>query len=271
MSCSNEPTVTAIIQARLSSSRLPGKVLLPLAGIPLIHHIVERARACRLVNGVIVATSQEPSDDPLVEYCQKHEIDCFRGDLDNVLSRFETILRRTKANFFVRITGDCPLIHPHFIDKQIAVLRDNNADFIALTSSSSLLDGQGVHSSSMLFDIFKASNHPDDLEHVGSKYISENLSAFSIVGFSPPTHLIDNTIKLSVDESEDYEFMSTLYAELYKGEPIDFDEAIAWIRSSPQMQSINAGVVESAANKRLQIKAEESHIDYAAKFIWDGH
>ena len=112
----------AIIQARMSSTRLPGKVLLPLAGKPVIHHIVDRAKSCENIGKVVVATSVENSDNPLVEYCKKNNIEYYRGNLNNVLSRFIAILNLNNYDYCVRITGDCPLIHPPFIDSQILAL-----------------------------------------------------------------------------------------------------------------------------------------------------
>lgn len=102
----------AIIQARMSSSRLPGKVLKPLAGKAMIWHIYQRAKMCQLVDKVIVATSTEKSDDLLSVFCKENNLNVYRGDLNNVLSRFVEILEKDQYPYFVRITGDCPLICP---------------------------------------------------------------------------------------------------------------------------------------------------------------
>ena len=118
--------VIAIIQARMSSSRLPGKVLFDLAGKPIIWHIVNRLKECKNVNHIVVATSNLSSDDDLVNYCKNNKIDYYRGSLNNVLSRFTELLDIYKSNYFVRVTGDCPLISPIYIDNQIyALLQDH--------------------------------------------------------------------------------------------------------------------------------------------------
>ena len=154
----------AIVQARMSSSRLPGKVLLPLANKPIIAHIVERVRLCKYVDRVIVATSKEKSDNVLSDYCLENNIDCYRGSLNNVLSRYADILQSVNYDYCVRITGDCPLIHPPFIDAQIEALKKFNGDLLWASRQSSVLEGQGVISSRAIFTVNMKSNDPDDLE-----------------------------------------------------------------------------------------------------------
>ena len=131
-----------IIQARCSSSRLPNKVLKPLAGQPMIWHIVQRARACENAGHVVVATSVDPSDDALAKFCAETEIECYRGSLSNVLSRYLGVLEHYDYPYFVRITGDCPLIHPPFIDRQIQALITHDADLVRCDAPSTLLEGQ---------------------------------------------------------------------------------------------------------------------------------
>ena len=140
------PKAIAIIQARCSSTRLPGKVLKLLAGKPMIWHIANRAQACNHVDKVVIATSDEASDDPLSDFCESAGLDCYRGSLSNVLNRFLTVLENNPHQYFVRITGDCPLIHPPFIDRQIEILHNYDADMVRLEKPSSVLEGQGVHS-----------------------------------------------------------------------------------------------------------------------------
>ena len=136
----------AIIQARMSSRRLPGKVLMKLAGKPMLWHIVERLKKCKLVNKIIVATSTEASDDSIEDFCRDKGIIIHRGSLNNVFERFIDIIEQHNYDFFVRVTGDCPLISSSFIDKQISALSTHNSDLIWLENHSPLLVGQGVQS-----------------------------------------------------------------------------------------------------------------------------
>ena len=258
----------AIIQARMSSSRLPGKVMMPLAGHPMIWHIVERARACRLVEKVVVATSTEKSDDPLVAFCQQEGIDCFRGSLDNVLSRFIKILDDYPYEYCVRITGDCPLIDPEFIDKQIFALQTNDADLVWLDPSVSVLEGQGAHSASSLKLIASKSQHPDDLEHVGSRFLSEHPDKFRIIGMHPPESLSNLNWRITVDEVQDYRMMQHLYEDLWDGEPVPLEAAFTWLAQNSDLSKINKKVEHSAINQELAAKRRAWKRHIALFFDW---
>jgi len=258
----------AIIQARMSSSRLPGKVMMPLAGHPMIWHIVERARACRLVEKVVVATSTEKSDDPLAAFCQQEGIDCFRGSLDNVLSRFIKILDDYSYEYCVRITGDCPLIDPEFIDKQIFALQTNDADLVWLDPSVSVLEGQGAHSASSLKLIASKSQHPDDLEHVGSRFLSEHPDKFRIIGMHPPESLSNLNWRITVDEVQDYRMMQHLYEDLWDGEPVPLEAAFTWLAQNSDLSKINKKVEHSAINQELAAKRRAWKRHIALFFDW---
>jgi len=258
----------AIIQARMSSSRLPGKVMMPLAGRPMIWHIVERARACRLVEKVVVATSTERSDDPLAACCQQEGIDCFRGSLDNVLSRFIKILDDYPYEYCVRITGDCPLIDPEFIDKQIFALQTNDADLVWLDPSVSVLEGQGAHSASSLKLIASKSQHPDDLEHVGSRFLSEHPDKFRIIGMHPPESLSNLNWRITVDEVQDYRMMQHLYEDLWDGEPVPLEAAFTWLAQNSDLSKINKKVEHSAINQELAAKRRAWKRHIALFFDW---
>lgn len=112
----------AIIQARMASSRLPGKVLMDLAGTPMLGRVVERTRQARSTDAVVVATTDEPSDDPIVEYCEASHIDVIRGSHFDVLDRYYAAAQARQAGIIIRITADCPLIDPGLIDNTVGAL-----------------------------------------------------------------------------------------------------------------------------------------------------
>jgi spore coat polysaccharide biosynthesis protein SpsF len=114
--------IVAIIQARMASSRLPGKVLLDLAGTPMLGRVVERTRQARSTEAVVVATTDEPSDDPIVEYCEASRIDVVRGSHYDVLDRYYAAAQAMEAGIVIRITADCPLIDPGLIDDTVVAL-----------------------------------------------------------------------------------------------------------------------------------------------------
>lgn len=244
----------AVIQARMSSSRLPGKVLKPLAGKPMIWHIVQRARTCQQVGQVVVATSTEASDDPLADFCADNGIACHRGSLHNVISRYLEVLEMHPYPYVVRITGDCPLIDPDFIDRQIQALTAHDGDQIWLSAPVSILGGQGVHSTRSLRNISKCSDHPDDLEHVGSRYLAEHPDQFRIIGLHPPKALTEAHWRVTVDESADYEMMQHLYHGLWRGAPIPLGDALDWMTRHPELAGVNEAVQHSAINQELSAK-----------------
>ena len=258
----SEPAI-AIIQARMSSSRLPGKVMKPLAGRPMIWHIADRAGACRQVNKVIVATSGEPSDDLLADFCIKEGIPCYRGSLTNVLSRYAEVLNAHPHSYVVRITGDCPLIDPDFIDRQILALHAHDGDQTWLSAPAPVLGGQGVHSTRSLQHISECSDHPDDLEHVGSRYMAEHPEQFRIIGMQPPKALTQANWRVTVDELADYEMMQHLYTALWQGQPIRLEDALDWMAEYPELAGINDSVGHSAINQELSAKRRTAgqHVD----------
>jgi spore coat polysaccharide biosynthesis protein SpsF len=255
---SNKKPAIAIIQARCSSSRLPGKVLKPLAGKPMIWHIVERAKACRLVDRVVVATSTEPSDDALATFCEATEIPYYRGKLANVLSRYLEVLELHPRDYVVRITGDCPLIHPAFIDRQIEVLSEHDGDMVCVSQPATLLEGQGVHSSRSLWKVAKLSNNPDDLEHVGSRLFSEHPELFRRVELEIPADLAGDDWRITVDEEEDYQLMATLYGTLYQGSPIPLKHAITHLETHHELATLNRKVRQSAINEELSARRSQT-------------
>ena len=258
----------AVIQARSSSKRLPKKIMKKLAEKPMILHIVERARMCRHVNKVIVATSTENSDNELADLCYKNKINIIRGSLNNVFERYIEAIERFPSDYVVRITGDCPFIHPEFIDKQIEALLSFDGDFVQVSQKTTLLEGQGVFSTKSLKNIYKNTKNLDDLEHVGSKYISENLEKFRIIKFEIPKYLQSEKYRLTVDEKKDFELASLLYDQIYNDEPFHIKDAISWLDENPDIASINQSISHSKINKDIKKKIHSSAINFCGTYIW---
>ncbi|MGL1902890.1 MAG: NTP transferase domain-containing protein [Fibrobacterales bacterium] len=246
-------TAVAIIQVRMSSMRLPGKVLKPISGKPMIWHIYQRAQQCALVDDVVIATSTECSDDALAEYCKETGLNCFRGSLNNVMGRFLDVRALyPKSTYFVRITGDCPFIDPVFIDQQITALKKHDGDFVWINSPHSVLEGQGVQSWTSLEYIDEQSSTSEDKEHVGSIYRSEHPREFRIVAFVVPQEFQTTGLRLSVDEMDDYIFVNEVYDTLWSGTSIvSLSETLQWLGAHKDIVSTHAHVEESAINKKV--------------------
>lgn len=128
--------LVAIIQARMGSTRLPEKVLKPILDRPVLWHIVNRLRSVKKIDEIIVATSVQPNDDRIEEFCASENIKCFRGSEDDVLDRFYKAASFFNATTLIRITGDCPLIDPDLISQLIDYFSDNNFDFCGIAAGA---------------------------------------------------------------------------------------------------------------------------------------
>ncbi len=127
----SETKTVAIVQARMSSSRLPGKVLRMVGSQPMLARVLARASRAKLVDAIMVATTTDPSDEPIAEFCETAGIACFRGDLYDVLDRYYQAAKLSGASVVVRLTADCPFIDPEEIDRTIAYFHLTCADFTA--------------------------------------------------------------------------------------------------------------------------------------------
>ena len=133
--------ILGILQARASSRRLPGKVMKPILGRPMLERQIERLRRARRLDKLVVATSTDPSDDPIAALCRSLAVECFRGSLDDVLDRFYQAARRAAPRAVVRLTGDCPLADPAVIDQLIELHARGGYDYTSNTLTRSYPDG----------------------------------------------------------------------------------------------------------------------------------
>lgn len=229
----------AIIQARMGSTRLPGKVLLPLADEPLLWHIYNRLSYCQQINKIIVATTIDKSDDKIENFCKKNKIDFYRGSSDNVLKRFIDIINKFSPEYVVRITGDTPFPTPGFIDAQIRALKQNNGDITMGKNRGWFFEGQGGCSVRVLKKAYRFSKDKLDLEHVGSFYLAKSLDKLRVVSINVPKELIVKNCRLTIDTPEDYQFISKIYKDLYqKDKLINLYMIKDWIAKNRKLLNI---------------------------------
>jgi spore coat polysaccharide biosynthesis protein SpsF len=210
----------AILQARMSSSRLPGKVLKPLAGQPLVLRQVERLARARNIEQLVVATSVEPSDDPLAEALQGAGIAVHRGPLDDVLARFIGALDAHPARDVVRLTADCPLIDPQVVDATIALHRDSGADYTSNTPETfSYPKGLDVEvvTAEALRAVAREETAREAREHV-TWAIWNRPDRWRIAWLKSP-NADDGDIRWTVDTPDDYAFATAVYDALYANNP----------------------------------------------------
>jgi spore coat polysaccharide biosynthesis protein SpsF len=207
--------VIAVIQARMGSSRLPGKMLEPLAGQPLLYHIIARARHIGCAREIYLATTPHPADDPLAELAQRMNLKVVRGPEDNVMERFFLAIDDARADYIIRICGDAPLFDPEFVTQCAAALIAHDADCIRPNwNGPSAYQGAGVISRRAL--AWSRAVAPDDprvYEHV-TAYAYDHPDSLKTVPFDiDPAFRGD--YKLSIDTTADLEFLRDLYNRLY--------------------------------------------------------
>ena len=239
---------TIIIQARISSSRLPGKVLKDLCGEPMLLRQIERVRQCRMADQIVVATSDEASDDPIADLCAKAQIACFRGSLGNVLSRYHgAAVAFGPTEHVVRLTADCPLADPDVIDACIALHLANGADYTSNKLGSTNQLGPtypvGLDVEVMTFEgldrVHRVASDPYDLEHV-TPHFYRNPSLFTLM---PLRHLTDlSKLRWTVDYPADLEFVRAVYSKLLsKDHVFRWGEVLSLVQANPEIAAINAG------------------------------
>ena len=256
----------AIVQGRMSSSRLPGKVLLDIAGGPMLARVVERARRSRTLDLVAVATTNDPSDDPVEAFCRARDYPVFRGDMLDVLDRFYQAARRFEAETVVRITGDCPAIDPALIDETVALINEY-FDFVCnrlpppwARTFPIGLDVE-VCTFAALERAWKEADQKFQREHVmpyfyegippealapGSAQISQ---AISPRGFRVALlhHQPDyGSLRWTVDTPEDLELMRRVFSHFGRDD-FSWQDVLALQQREPGLFAVNAAVVHKTA------------------------
>ncbi|MDP2215021.1 glycosyltransferase family protein [Phenylobacterium sp.] len=228
--------ILALLQARLSSTRLPGKVLLPLAGAPMLLRQIERVRRARRIDQIVVATSLEASDDPLVQILEAAGLPVHRGPLADVLARFVGALEVWPADHVVRLTGDCPLIDPEVIDATIDLHLAKGADYTHNRyDPSGYPKGQDVEviAAAALRRTAAEDQSPEAREHV--TWAVRNASdRYRIARLDPPAD--EGQVRWTVDTPDDYEFVRRVYEGLYPANPaFSSDDVRAYVRARPDL------------------------------------
>jgi spore coat polysaccharide biosynthesis protein SpsF len=233
--------ILAILQARMSSTRLPGKALRPLAGAPMIQRQVERLRRCRRIDRLVVATSDDRSDDVLVEICNAAPVAVFRGSLEDVLGRYIGAIDAfgEEAEHILRLTGDCPLADPELIDAVIARHLETGADYTANTwgrrSFPKGLDADIVRTA-VLRQAGAEATDPYEREHV-LPFIYRRPERYDLQGLAQEAD--EGEVRWTVDTPEDLAFVSAVYDGLYPDKPaFTSDDVRAFVRADPNLATL---------------------------------
>lgn len=231
----------AIIQARLGSTRLPGKVMLDLCGKPVLQRVIERVLKSEfLKESVLIASTVSESDSKIAQFCCGLGIPVFRGSEDDVLDRFYQSAKRMKAENIVRITADCPLIDYRVIDQVIRLHEKSGSDYTANVLKHTFPDGQDteVFKFSALEKAWKEAALKSEREHV-TPYIWKNTSLFSHANLEAAENYGD--MRWTLDNQSDFELISAVYSHFLPDEFFSMEKIIDFLCKNPELSSLNMG------------------------------
>jgi len=204
-----------IIQSRMNSERLPGKVLRPVAGKPMLQYLLESVRQCKQDGRIIVATSDRETDTPIATFCETVAVDCYRGELENVASRYHAIIRAYQLDAFVRICGDSPLLDHRLVAHGIALFRQESPDLVTNVLPRSFPKGQSVEvvNAHTFVRNYPKMKTKEDLEHT-TGYFYRHKDRFTIRNFKADAD--HGHLQLSVDDKADFLRFSRIIGKLQK-------------------------------------------------------
>lgn len=237
--------IVIVVQARMSSSRLPGKVLMPILGESLLARMIERLRMTRHEAQLVIATSQETSDDVIEQESARIDIHCYRGSLNNLLERHYLAAKQFDADIVLKIPSDCPLIDPRVIDEVLDfyLANPNQYDYVSNLHPATYPDGNDVEIMTMscMERLMAEASRPLELEHT-TPYIWENPDEFRIGNVVWKTGLdYSMSHRFTIDYKADYDFIVRVFEELYPAKP-DFscEDIVALLEQKPEIYEINA-------------------------------
>ena len=232
-----------IIQARMGSTRLPGKVLRKICGKPMLKLLVERVENAKLIDQVVIATTTKTEDDEIENVCKNNKIKYYRGQEDDVLDRYYNACRQNEVaddDGVVRVTGDCPLIDPEIIDRVISLYADKKVDYASNINPPTFPDGMDVEviKFSSLKKAWEEANLKSEREHV-TPYIRKHTDIFTHVNLENDIDL--TKMRLTVDNQEDFEVIEFVFNRLYKDKGIfSINEVYSLMNKNSEMFKKNS-------------------------------
>lgn len=241
--------VVAIIQARMTSSRLPGKVMADICGKPALQRMIERARRAERLDEIVVATTVNATDGPVVELCKRLGVKVFRGDEADVLGRYLNAAGLARAGVIVRLTADCPMIEPTLIDQAVTTFQSGNWDYVSNAVRRTYPDGLDVEvfSREALERAAREAQHPFLREHV-TPYINGKRAGLPHGDFALGDMTFEadfSHVRWAVDTSEDLDRVRRLFALL--PENFTWLHALAAATREPELLGLSRQVVSGAS------------------------
>lgn len=252
----NNNKVVVILQARMSSSRLPGKVLKHIVGQPMLALQIERINYAKLVNELIVATSTDSSDQPIQDWCNEKKVKCFRGDLNNVLDRYFQASKLSTAEHIIRLTADCPLIDSTIIDEVIKLHLEEKNDYTSNAIVPSFPDGLDVEimTQKTLNNSWELSGKASEKEHV-TLHIRNHPKKYKIGSYKQDANLKNK--RWTVDHIEDFHLVSNIYNALYSVKlNFSMQDILSLLRKHPEWELLNQHIDRNEGVKKSILNDE---------------
>jgi len=237
--------IVAIIQARMGSSRLPGKVLRDIRGQSMLARVVNRVRRARSIDDVLVATTDSDADDPVRQECRRNSVPVFRGCEEDVLDRYLRAAQWTGADVVVRITSDCPLIDPEITDKTVRAFLAERPDYAANVLVRTYPRGLDTEVITMqsLEHAWREADQLYQRAHV-TPYIYEHPDDFKLVSVTGDSDYSQH--RWTVDSAEDLEFVRAIYQRLENQPEFSWRDVLALLQREPELIEINRSVSQKA-------------------------
>jgi len=255
--------IGCIIQARMGSSRLPGKVLMKTdEGKPLLFYVIKQLQYSKKFEKIIVATTTNREDDVIEECVKTLGVECFRGNEKDVLDRYYQCAKKFSLSVIIRITADCPLIDPNIVDQVIEKFFSENFDYATNTLTRTFPDGTDVEvfSFDMLEKAWKNSVLPSEREHV-TPFMRNKKNNFKLYNLESVMNLRD--IRITVDRKQDYELVKKIISKVKK-RPILLNDVSELLKNEPSLNEINQditpneGMIKSLKKDEIFLKNKDT-------------
>ncbi len=240
--------IVATIEARMTSTRLPGKVLKPCLGRQMMELLVERVKRSRLIDEIVISTTVNQTDDVLVRCAQDLGVGYYRGSEEDVVERVVGAMDAAGADIVVQLTGDCPLLDWAVVDQLIRLYQANTFDYVSNTLVRSYPRGLDCQVVSMetLRESLRIASDPAQHEHVCLS-IYERPERFRLFNLMAPPALCYPGQRWTLDTEQDYRFISTIYEALYAKNPaFTSADILAFLQANPAVESINSEIRQKA-------------------------
>ena len=243
-----ELKVTAVIQARMGSTRLPGKVLMDLGGQSVLSRVVQRLRCAKLLQQTVVATTVAQGDDAIAAECVRLRVPCFRGSEDDVLDRYYRTVRPWPSDAVVRITADCPLIDPEVVDQTIQVFLENGADYASNSIQETYPLGISVEvfTAGALEQAWREAHQGYEREHV-TPYFYEHPELFRISSIAAPGDY--SKYRLTLDTADDLHLIRAVCASFENQDTMSWQEVVGLLDRRPELAALNSHVVQKSIHE----------------------